>query len=523
MTEALRLWYKAPASKWPDALPIGNGRLGAMIYGEIQQERWQLNEDSVWYGCATDRNPKDALKYLPELRRLLNEGLLKQAEDLVGKAFIGMPESQRHYEPLGHINLTFLHLKDQVTNYRRHLDLNDAVAGVSYEIDGVCYRRESLSSYLDGVIAAKFSASHPGMVSFDMRLFRGLDTNVYMDSIRVVGTTLIMKGQTGGNGVQFCLVATVIIEGGSIESIGETIVVRDANEASIIIAAETTFRHNDPEATCLQLVEKAIPRGYDQLRTRHVKDYQSLFSRVDFRLGSDESQNLATSQSTSERLALVKSGTLDLGLVALYYQYGRYLLISSSRPGLKALPGTLQGIWNESMSPPWGSKFTININTEMNYWLAETCNLSECHEPLFAHMKRLQQNGKVTARKMYDCRGWVAHHNTDLWADSAPQDRWIPATLWPMGGAWLSTHIWQHYEFSGDKAFLAEAYDVLRGSVEFFCDFLVEKDGYMVTNPSLSPENVYRLPNGEEGSYSGTSSQLLQSYAMKKTSPSGTV
>jgi len=216
MTEALRLWYKAPASKWPDALPIGNGRLGAMIYGEIQQERWQLNEDSVWYGCATDRNPKDALKYLPELRRLLNEGLLKQAEDLVGKAFIGMPESQRHYEPLGHINLTFLHLKDQVTNYRRHLDLNDAVAGVSYEIDGVCYRRESLSSYPDGVIAAKFSASHPGMVSFDIRLFRGLDTNVYMDSIRVVGTTLIMKGQTGGNGVHFCLVATVMTEGGEL-------------------------------------------------------------------------------------------------------------------------------------------------------------------------------------------------------------------------------------------------------------------------------------------------------------------
>ncbi|TVY46146.1 Alpha-L-fucosidase [Lachnellula subtilissima] len=318
MTEALRPWYKAPASKWPDALPIGNGRLGAMIYSEIQQERWQLNEDLAWYGCATDRNPKDPLKHLPKLRRLLNEGLLKQAEDLAGKAFIGMPESQRHYEPLDQINITFLHLKDQVTKYRRHSDLNYAIAGVSYEIDGVCHRRESLSSNPDGVTAAKFSASHPGMVSFDMGLFRGLDTNVYMNSIRVVGTTLIMKGQTEGNGVHFCLVATVVIEGGSIESIGETIVVSNANKASIIIAAETTFCHNDPEATCLQLVEKAIQMGYDQLRTCHVKDHQSLFSRVDLRLGSDESQNLTTPQSTSSRLALVKSGTLDLGLVVLY-------------------------------------------------------------------------------------------------------------------------------------------------------------------------------------------------------------
>jgi alpha-L-fucosidase 2 len=214
MVGPLRLWYKDPASKWPDALPIGNGRLGAMMFGEVQQERWQLNEDSVWYGCATDRNPKDALKYLPELRKLLNDGRLKEAEDLVGMAFIGMPEAQRHYEPLGQINLTFPHSKDKMTNYQRHLDLSDAVTGVFYELDGVCYSRESFSSNPDSVIATRFSASHPSMISFNMRLFRGLDTNVYMDSIEVIGTTLVMRAQTGGNGIELCLVATVVAEGG---------------------------------------------------------------------------------------------------------------------------------------------------------------------------------------------------------------------------------------------------------------------------------------------------------------------
>jgi alpha-L-fucosidase 2 len=207
----------------------------------------------------------------------------------------------------------------------------------------------------------------------------------------------------------------------------------------------------------------------------------------------------SVSEPTNVRMSAARKGSLDIGLIALYDQFGRYLLISSSRPGLKALPTTLQGIWNESMSPPWGSKFTINVNTEMNYWLAETANLSECHLPLFSHMDRLQKNGQVTARKMYNCSGWTAHHNTDIWADSAPQDRWLPATLWPMGGAWLCSHIWQHFVFTGDRSFLEGNYHILRGSVEFFLGFMVDKDGFKVTNPSLSPENVYRLPNGEEG------------------------
>lgn len=274
---------------------------------------------------------------------------------------------------------------------------------------------------------------------------------------------------------------------------------KQAHKAHILLAAQTSFRQDDPESTCRLQIESAKKLGYDELKTRHIQDYRSLFSRLKFRLGSDVEGSAAALIPTNERMNQARQGKLDLSLISLYYQFGRYLLISSSRPGHKALPANLQGIWNEKMSPTWGSKFTINVNTEMNYWPVETANLSECHEPFLAFLARLQTNGQVTARKMYDCNGWTAHHNTDIWADTAPQDRCITATLWPMGGAWVSTHIWHHFEFTWDTDFLAQAYSVLRGSVEFFLDFLVDRDGFKVTNPSLSPENRYRLPNGEEG------------------------
>ena len=273
-----------------------------------------------------------------------------------------------------------------------------------------------------------------------------------------------------------------------------------ANTANIFLAAGTTYRHEDPEPASLHLLDAAKNLGYDQLRKQHVQDYRSLYSRVTFQLGDDKKREADASKPTSERMAQARRGKADQSLIPLYYRFGRYLLISSSRPGHKALPSNLQGIWNEKMAPTWGSKFTINVNAEMNYWPAETTNLSECHEPFLSFLERMQVNGEVTARKMYDCAGWTAHHNTDIWADTAPQDRCITATLWPMGGAWVCTHIWHHFDFTGDMDFLARAYGVLRGSVEFFLDFLIDKDGYKITSPSLSPENRYRLPNGEEGS-----------------------
>jgi alpha-L-fucosidase 2 len=286
---------------------------------------------------------------------------------------------------------------------------------------------------------------------------------------------------------------------GSVELIGETIVVHNASTAYIFLSAGTTFRYDDPEAASLDRLDAAVKFGYDQLREQHIEDYRHLYSRLSFRLGNHTAQKAEALRPTSERMAMARHGKADLSLIPLYYQFGRYLLISSSRSGHKALPSNLQGIWNEKMAPTWGSKFTINVNAEMNYWPAETASLSECHEPFLSFLERMQVNGEVTARKMYNCAGWVAHHNTDIWADSAPQDRVITATLWPMGGAWVCTHIWHHFEFTGDTGFLSRAYAVLRGCVEFFLDFLIERDGYKVTSPSLSPENRYRLPNGEEG------------------------
>lgn len=278
---------------------------------------------------------------------------------------------------------------------------------------------------------------------------------------------------------------------------------RNADSAEIRLTACTTFRYPDPEATCLDWMKELAGLAYQDLRAMHIQDYQSLFSRVELSLGRADGQGdeSLASRSTKERMALARKGQVDLDLIALYYQFGRYLLISSSRPGYKALPANLQGIWNDSMSPPWGSKFTINVNTQMNYWLAEVTNLSECHEPYFDHVKRLAVNGSVTAQTMYGCQGWMAHHNTDLWADSAPQDRWIPATLWPLGGAWLCTHVWDRFMFTQNRDFLRDLIGPLRGSVQFFLDYLIEDGGagYMVTSPSLSPENQYRHPNGEEG------------------------
>jgi len=275
--------------------------------------------------------------------------------------------------------------------------------------------------------------------------------------------------------------------------------VKNSDEAFVYISGHTTFRESDPEMSCLTKLLSSRSTAYPDLRAEHIADYSSLFSRVTLHL-SCKTIPSTVGLPTDERMAQARLHQPDPALIALYYQFGRYLLISSSRPGRKALPANLQGIWNEKMSPTWGSKFTLNINMEMNYWLAETSNLSECHVPFFDFLKRLQKNGEVTARKMYGCGGWVAHHNSDIWADTAPQDRWMPATLWCMGGAWASTHIWDHFRFTGDLEFLRDMYGVLKGAVQFFLDFLVEKDGYLVTSPSLSPENTYKLPNGEEGS-----------------------
>ncbi|OMF29415.1 alpha-L-fucosidase [Paenibacillus sp. FSL H8-0548] len=493
-----RLWYKQPASVWEEALPLGNGKLGAMVFGDTQQERIALNEDSVWYGGPRDRNNPDALANLGEIRSLLSEGRLKEAHDLSVMALSGVPETQRHYMPLGDLQLVFRYAdNDTIESYSRELDVSSGIAAVSYSKGDIAYRRESFASFPDEVLVTRLTASKPGSISFTARLQRGRN-RYYDELVKADDCTIVMRGVCGGSGgSDFRMALRAAVDGGSVTIIGEHLVVEGADSVTLLMTAATSFRHRDPEAYAVRMGAESALMDYELLKTRHLKDFTAYSERVVLRLSAAVGSSVAK-LPTDERLKLVKEGQEDAGLMALYYQYGRYLLLSSSRPG--SLPANLQGIWNEQMLPPWDSKYTININTQMNYWPAESGNLAECHEPLFELIERMREPGRATAKAMYDCGGFVAHHNTDIWGDTAPQDLYLPATYWTMGAAWLCLHLWEHYEYGLDLAFLERVYPTLKESAQFFVDFLTEtKEGLLVANPSVSPENTYILPNGESG------------------------
>jgi alpha-L-fucosidase 2 len=497
------LWYKKPAGNWNEALPIGNGRLGGMLFGGAGTEHIQLNEDSIWYGEPVDRNNPDALKYLPEIRKLLSEGKIKEAEQMAVMALSGVPESQRPYQTMGDLFLDFDLDESRTKNYLRKLDLNKAVASVEFSYEGVRHTRHYFASAADQIEVIRLTADKPGSVSFRACLRRGR----YLDSVVASGgNTLTMYASCGSQkAVRFCTMVRAVPEGGEVCTIGENIVVKDADSVTILLSAATSYYHDDYEAACAACLSNAEEKGYDRLLADHITDYSELFDRVSFHIEGKEYEAAEKENAArlgdldiSERLERFRQGEKDHDLIGLYFQYGRYLLISCSRPG--TLPANLQGIWNKDMLPPWDSKFTININTEMNYWPAESCNLSECHMPLFDHIERMREPGRRTARVMYGCRGFTAHHNTDIWADTAPQDIWLPATYWPMGAAWLCLHLWEHYEYCLDIGFLRRAYPIMKEAAEFFLDYLIEDDkGRLVTSPSVSPENTYILENGERG------------------------
>ncbi|MFD2332544.1 glycoside hydrolase N-terminal domain-containing protein [Cohnella sp. GCM10020058] len=488
--------YEEPAGDWNSALPIGNGRLGAMVFGTIEEELIQFNEDSVWYGGPRNRNNPDALTYLPEVRKLVFEGRLKEAHRLAEAALSATPRSERHYLTAGHLVIRFDHPEGVAAQYRRELDLASAVASVAYEYGGVTYRREAFSSYPDQGIFIRLTADRPGTISLNARFER--NKGRYMDASGRAGTdTITMSNDCGGkDGLSYTAAVKAVAEGGRVRIIGEHLFVEGADAVTLILTAASTFRYPEPERQCLDLLSGAAEQTYAQLKERHIADYAPLFNRMKLTLGSPA--DAGNDPSVARRLEQVAQGGEDVGLITLYFHFGRYLLLAGSRPG--SLPANLQGIWNDSMTPPWDSKYTININTQMNYWPAESCNLAECHEPLFELVERMRESGRVTAREMYGCRGFVAHHNTDIWADTAPQDIYGPATQWVMGAAWLTLHLWEHYRFHPDEQFLRRAYVTMKEAALFFVDFLVESpEGYLVTNPSVSPENVYRMPSGETG------------------------
>ncbi len=497
-----KLWYKKPAKDWDEALPIGNGRLGGMVYGCVQNENIQLNEDSIWYGEPIDRNNPDALKNLPEIRRMLADGRITEAEKLAMLSLSGVPESQRPYQTLGNLYLHFDIEEQNIADYSRELDMDRSCVSVRYKAKEANYLREYFASAPDQVIVIRLSADKPGRISFTANLRRGR----FLDSVTAAGdNTIGMYASCGSNkGVSFGSMVRAVADGGRVYTIGENLVVENADSVTLLISAATSFYHSDYEGQCRKYLDAAALKVYSRLLSDHISDYSALYNRVNLKLGDSAEEAGQAEQAeilrldTAERLERLREGKQDPDLLCLYFQFGRYLLISCSRPG--SLPANLQGIWNKDMLPPWDSKFTININTEMNYWPAETCNLSECHTPLFELLDRMRAPGRRTARAMYGCKGFVAHHNTDIWGDTAPQDIYIPATYWPMGAAWLSLHLWEHYEFTKDKEFLKRAFPIMKEAAEFFLDFLIEDNrGRLVTSPSVSPENTYILGNGEKG------------------------
>jgi alpha-L-fucosidase 2 len=497
----MKLWYTEPANPkdWNEALPIGNGSLGGMIFGGVKTENIQLNEDTLWYGGPRDRTNPDALKNLPKIRELLFEGKLKEGEKLSLLAQAGTPERSRHYESLGNLEINFENSNEVVQNYKRELDIEKAIVTISYTLGKVNYKREIFSTAVHKVMVIRLTADKPGSISFAAQMSRleYLDKRVAMDH-----STLLMEGTGGGNGaVGFCTLFKAISEGGDTYTLGSTLLVENADAVTLLLDARTSFYGDVPLEWCLNTLDIVSKVSYEELLTEHIKEYQNYLNRTSIDLSGANYDYEVEKLPTDVRLERIKEGKDDLGLVSLYYQFGRYLLISSSREG--CMPANLQGIWNKDMLPPWGSKFTININTQMNYWPAEMCNLSECHLPLFQHIERMRAPGRITARKMYDCGGFVAHHNTDLWGDTSPHDYWKPGTQWPMGAAWLCLHIWEHYEFTQDKEFLANKYGTMKEAAEFFVDFLIEdKEGRLVTCPSVSPENTYMLPSGEQSALS---------------------
>jgi alpha-L-fucosidase 2 len=510
------LWYRHPAQRWGDALPVGNGRLGGMVFGGVAKERIQLNEDTIWNGKKRDRVNPEALKALPEVRRLLFEGKPREAEALEEKDLMGIPNRQPPYQPLGDLNIEFSG-QDNAADYRRELNLATGIARVTYRIGDAHYTREVFSSAPDQVVVVRISCDKPGQVSFHATLTRSQDsqttvaapdlvilqgeaiahTNFWMSPGQVGDRAKAERDQLEPTGVKFRGVLRAINAGGRVEVSGTDLIVSGANAVTLLVVAATDYRGGDPASACTRYLARAA-KPYAALKTAHMADHEKLFRRVDLELASPAGGPTVESLPTDERLARIKTGQDDPGLSALYFQFGRYLLMGSSRPG--SMAANLQGIWNESMAPPWDSKYTTNINLEMNYWPAEVGNLSETTGPLFDLVKMSLDSGRRTAKEMYGAHGFAFHHNIDAWVDTAPVD-YAYCGVWPMGGAWLALHYWEHYQYGLDRAFLSrDAYPIMKEATQFLLDFLIDDGkGHLVTNPSYSPENSYRMADGTVG------------------------
>lgn len=487
-----KLWYRRPADEWEEALPLGNGRLGAMVYGGVTEEHIQVNEESMWYGREVDRNNPDMKEQLPVIRDLIFKKEITKAERLIRLAMSGCPNSMHPYQTLGDIYIQFEDMEDS-TDYYRELDLEQAVYRERFCSGETLFKKEIFLSKPDDIMVMKFTAEG----SKKLNLAALLGRSKFFDGVKKAGSNgICLYGNLGKGGFDFSMTLCAQSRDGKVSTMGEHLLVENAGEVLFYFCADTTYHvpEEELENSIRQRLARAKEKTYEELLKAHIKDYTSLYGRVQFELGDLSAYDRIP---TDERIINAKKAPADRGLSKLYFDYGRYLLIACSREG--GLPATLQGLWNQDMLPPWDSKYTININTEMNYWPAEICNLSECHMPLFELIKKMVPNGRKTAEVMYGAKGFVCHHNTDIYGDTAAQDHWIPGSYWVMGAAWLCTHQWTHYQYTLDREFLKESFPIMREAAEFFLDFMVEHEGYLVTCPSVSPENTFILPSGEKG------------------------
>jgi len=488
------LWYDKPASNWNEALPIGNGFLAAMIFGDASNERIQLNEETIWAGEPGNNIIPNVYEPIKQIRKLLFEGRYKEAQQLSDATFPrGAPEGGNYgmqYQTAGDLFIRFKNQGD-ISNYKRDLDIGKAVATVSYTSGGVQYKREYIAVIPQKVIMVRLTADKPGSISCDLGMntpFKEYRKETKDGKLLLSGVSSSSEGKTGR--VKYQVQVLPKIEGGSLSTADSSLIISNADALTIYISIGTNFKNykdisGDEIQKASENLNKALAVGYTKLKSKHIETYKKYFDRVNLDLGVTD----AAKKPTNVRVEEFAKGN-DPALVSLYFQFGRYLLISSSYPGSQ--PANLQGKWNEKLSPPWDSKYTININTEMNYWPAEVTALSEMHQPLFHMLKELSETGKQSAWEMYRARGWNVHHNTDLWRITGPVDGGFYG-MWPMGGAWLSQHLWQHYLYTGDKKFLKEYYPVLKGAAMFYVDVLQEEPvhKWLVVAPSMSPENKY--------------------------------
>jgi alpha-L-fucosidase 2 len=517
----MTLWYKQPANAWLDAMPLGNGYIGAMVFGRSNNERIALNESSFWSGRPHDYDDPDAGKYYNTIKELVFARKFKEAENLINEHFYGKPAAQQAYQPLGNLDFVFPVDPVFVTDYRRELNMETGIAAVKYKVRDVEHTREVFVSYPDRVLVMKISANKPGQVSFDVNLTSpprsdfpakiAYGVRSKANESATGGDTALISQWKGplpeenwliapveGLGLKYQVNLNLDAQGGEVKTHREGLRVQGADSVVLILTAATSYvKYNDitadPSKRCAEILGKIAGKDYDTLRSRHIADFNGLMGRVHVKVGDPKMNETPT----DERLTALRAGQEDPNLEALVFQFGRYALASSSRKG--GQPANLQAIWNEALIPNWGSKYTININTQMNYWLAEVCNLSETHEPLFSMIKDISETGAKTAKVYYGGKGWVTHHNIDLWRGTAPVDA-ARYGMWPVGGAWLCLHLGEHYAYTGDKEFLKEYYPVMKGSAEFLMSILVEHPqlGYLVTPFSMSPEHGFLDDNGVE-------------------------